>query len=382
MYSDASAAWWLLIRRCGLQLPAKRIGEAMDAGYGQALYYPHIHLADENWLKVATLYYDSLGRIVPSGYATHDSSFVNALNARTPFIKNFTPQQEIGEIHHDFLAFAREHIANPNKRDAIWEKLGGHIPPVIAALHRDKFELELLVELSELGLATTPNDWDQEFYSLEPLTAVLYMTFLADRMAEKRGLPVVTDDPSLQPLLRDFQSDADRDPNAAFALASLVIETAIPVSLDDISVQQILDFRESSEFERLRFYEALRDLAKDIQLMEDPVALEDLLDHKEKIIRDSVAALELCYTKTRIAYITGLLSLSAPAWSAAVGAMPGFGAVPIVATATLAVGMMACQAIALNRARRESPWSYVISLRRELAKEDFLNQLQGGTILL
>jgi hypothetical protein len=354
----------------------------MDAGYGQALYYPYIHLADESWLKVAALYYDNLGRIVPYGYATNDSPFVTALNSATPFIRNLTPLQEIFEIQDDFLAFAKEHLANPEKRRVIWETLGGHLPPIIAVLHRDKFEIALLGELIELGLATTPKDLDQEFYTLDPLTAVLYMTFLANRMAERRGLPVVTDDPSLQPLLRDFQSDTSREPDSAFALASLVIETAIPVNLDQISVQQIVDFREFSEFDRLRFYEALREFSKDVQLVEDSNALKDLLAHKQKIINDSVAALELCYTNTRIAYVTGLLGLSVPAWSVAVGGMAGLGAIPIVATATMAVGMMAQKAIALNKARRDSPWSYVISLRRKLGKEDFLKQLQRGTMLL
>jgi len=49
--------------------------------------------------------------------------------------------------------------------------------------------------------------------------------------------------------------------------------------------------------------------------------------------------------------------------------LPGLAAIPIVTTATLAVGMMAQRAIALNKARRDSPWSYVISLRRKLGKD-------------
>jgi hypothetical protein len=354
----------------------------MNAGYGQALYYPYIHLADENWLKVAALYYDSLGRIVPYGYGPNDSAFVNALNARTPFIKNITPRQEVGEIQDAFLEFARENLASPEKRGAIWQKLDGQLPPIVAVLHQDKLGGALLVELIALGLAMPPKDWNAEWYTLDPLTAALYMTFLADRMAERRGLPVVTDDPTLQLLLRDIQSDNNKDPDAAFALASLVIETAIPVNLADVSVQQIVDFRESSEYERLRFYEALRDFSKDIQLVEDAAALQDLLAHKQKLIEDSVAGLELCYINTRIACMTGLLSLSLPAWSVALGTVPGLSAIPIMAVATMAIGVSAQRVIDLNKARRDSPWSYVISLRRDLAKQDFLRHLQRGTILI
>jgi hypothetical protein len=354
----------------------------MNAGYGQALYYPYIHLGDEHWLKVAALYYESLARIVPYGYPTADSAFVKALDAKTAFIKNITPRQEIMEIQDGFLAFAREHLASPEARETVWSKLDGQLPPVIAVLHRNKFEAAVLGELIELGLASEPNDWDAEWYPLDPLTAVLYMTFLANRVAERRGLPVVTDDPTLQPLLRAFQSDSSRDSDAAYALASLVIETEIPVNLDQISVNQIVEFRESSELERLRFYEALRGVSKDLTLVEDAKALKDLLEHKQKLIRDAISGLELCYLNTGIACVTGLLGLSIPAWSIALGKMPNLSSIPIVTVATVAVGMAAQRVIDIEKARRDSPWAYVLTLRRGLAKENFLKQLQQGNILI
>jgi hypothetical protein len=143
---------------------------------------------------VAALYYDCLSRIVPHGYVPNDNEFVTALNAKTHFIRNAYPGEEVIEIQYDFLDFAKEHLADAAKRAAIWETLDGHLPPIIAVIHQNKFESALLYELCELGLAKTPDDWNEEWHTLDPLTAALYMTFLADRMAQRRGLPLVTDD--------------------------------------------------------------------------------------------------------------------------------------------------------------------------------------------
>jgi hypothetical protein len=108
---------------------------------------------------------------------------------------------------------------------------------VIAVIHSNKFENALLSELVELGLATKPEDWSEEWHTLDPLTAILYMTFLAERMKQHKGLPEVTDEPILNPLLRDIQSDDKTEPQAALALASLVIETAIPANLEQVSAR-------------------------------------------------------------------------------------------------------------------------------------------------
>jgi len=43
-----------------------------------ALYYPFIHFKDDRWLKLSALYWDRIGRIVPSAYRTEDSETVRA----------------------------------------------------------------------------------------------------------------------------------------------------------------------------------------------------------------------------------------------------------------------------------------------------------------
>jgi hypothetical protein len=38
-----------------------------------ALYFPYVHIRDDEWLKAAALYWPSVHRLVPHGYAKHDS---------------------------------------------------------------------------------------------------------------------------------------------------------------------------------------------------------------------------------------------------------------------------------------------------------------------
>jgi hypothetical protein len=39
-----------------------------------ALYFPYVHIRDDEWLKAAALYWPSVRRLVPHGYAKHDSA--------------------------------------------------------------------------------------------------------------------------------------------------------------------------------------------------------------------------------------------------------------------------------------------------------------------
>lgn len=48
--------------------------------FGRALYYPHINFKDENWLKLAALYYDGIDRIVPSLDLIEEREIIERIN--------------------------------------------------------------------------------------------------------------------------------------------------------------------------------------------------------------------------------------------------------------------------------------------------------------
>jgi hypothetical protein len=68
------------------------------------LYYPFIQFRNESWLKLAALYWDRIGRIVPPGYELHDSDTVLRLQGELGFVANLAPSDEAMEgVSREFL---------------------------------------------------------------------------------------------------------------------------------------------------------------------------------------------------------------------------------------------------------------------------------------
>jgi len=86
--------------------------EAADrsGGMGQpepvrlGLYYPFIQFRNDSWLKLAALYWDRIGRIVPPGYELQDSDTVLRLQDELGFVTNLAPSEEAMDgVSREFL---------------------------------------------------------------------------------------------------------------------------------------------------------------------------------------------------------------------------------------------------------------------------------------
>ena len=58
------------------------------------LYHPFIHFRDDGWVKLASLYWDRMARIVPPGYPTTDSEVVQRFK-ESGFVKDFPPDPTV-----------------------------------------------------------------------------------------------------------------------------------------------------------------------------------------------------------------------------------------------------------------------------------------------
>ena len=70
------------------------------------LYFPYIHFRDDNWIKVAALYWPKMARIVPSGYPTHDSDTVRKLIDKIDWTVEIPPEDArklVVPIFEDFV---------------------------------------------------------------------------------------------------------------------------------------------------------------------------------------------------------------------------------------------------------------------------------------
>jgi hypothetical protein len=357
------------------------------AHYGRALYYPYIHFQSDAWAKLAALHYDQVHRIVPEGFQTLDSPVVRTLRDEVGFIQDIDPGYEAAEVADDFLDFARRELMTPRRRQALANRLGARLPAGERfGVHGRKLAMRLSVELPKLRIASRGSDERRDWFEFEPVAGAVYMTALANRVAQRRGLPIVADDEVFQPFVRAFQSEpptASRREDKTFQVASLVIKGAVPVDIDALSVSAILKFRDRHERERRRFYDAVAGLAKDIPEIAHPDALHACIERKARQINDAVDNLNASFRDVGIAAVAGLVGLSVPSWASQAAALAGEASIAVISAGlvTVAAGTLLKERLNYGKSRRESPWAYVLSLR-DIGEEALASRLAQGNILL
>ena len=203
-------------------------------------------------------------------------------------------------------------------------------------IHPGKMAQNLGEALIELGLAEKAKDDFYDDFDLEPQTGALYMIFLARKMAGKRSLSIVTDDPIYQSViyqpinLTPKTEESDFKLDKGFTLASFVIETVVPKRVEAVSIDQIAKFRQEHGRARQKFRKNVVSLAKDLDKLDHPKLLEEYLSDHTQTIKDSVATLEDSLRSVGIDCIRNLFALSVPAWAGAAWAAPLVAASPII----------------------------------------------------
>jgi hypothetical protein len=85
------------------------------------LYYPFIHFRDESWLKLTSLYWDRMGRIVPEGYGLRDNDTVRQFKD-SGYVRNSHPggaQARPGTYGHPRSHHQRQHRPALDTRPAL-----------------------------------------------------------------------------------------------------------------------------------------------------------------------------------------------------------------------------------------------------------------------
>lgn len=74
------------------------------------MYYPYIHIRDDNWLKAAALYWPRLARLTPEGFPQYDSETAKALDGDLGFFLNIKPPAtQVAQVAAEFLEFVAIH---------------------------------------------------------------------------------------------------------------------------------------------------------------------------------------------------------------------------------------------------------------------------------
>jgi hypothetical protein len=277
-----------------------------------ALYYPFIHFKDDRWLKTAALYWDGIGRIVPSTYQTEDSATVRELGS---FIEILRPEWVKPEFGQTFIEMVQEQGARLRLRYGIEQRdqwpivpasqrppaAGGlsGTDPRLSYIYYEKMTPELRSLLMESGIAT-PDALDPRWVGMHPKIAQIYMTALADELAGERGMYPLTDETidhlavggwTMERLAQGLLDDLELVGNepgrreVEGVTAYTAIQTVLPKDLDRLPVERILEFREKYPGERAVFQDYIANFLKPREWLadiQDPTVLDKRLQEEYK----------------------------------------------------------------------------------------------------
>jgi hypothetical protein len=374
------------------------------------LYYPFIHVRDESWLKLTSLYWNRMGRIVPEGYRLRDSATVREFKD-CDYVRDYRPGRAPVELVDDFLALLATRGRDLADRYGLhlspsWpddpSTAAAHPPgvgnPKLAYVFGPKMPASLVEGLVDLGLAERDRLGDPQWVGMHPRLAAVYMTALAGVMAARRGVEPVSDDAlshvgigdlSLaglgEALLTDHADTPAASPGtAAHLMAGLTIRLVAPVGLDDVPTARLVEFRTRYAQERAEFQAAIRSVVDclDIDGIRDPDALRDHLQVQyETRLRPQLDDLERRLKAARMTTATALVSIKTnlPAGLAATGLALLHAPGAVVGTAAVALGVWEL-ARGQHRHRRDllderAAVSYLYRLGTDLAPKDLAAQV-------
>ena len=333
--------------------------------FTKALYYPHIYLPDNVWLRRAILYWDQVNPIVPHGLrsrAAGDEVF-QALHAEG-LSEWMEPDDAMRGRRYEQLMSEFRGLVSSERYLASLGPRGRRKRDM--RIFRDKIAYGLVEELRELGLVQGPDR--QGWFHFEWGTGELYMGYLAAAIAQSFGLEPLTDKREWQDsLLRSQLEEDDREQ----AFASFVLEGLIPTPRSDVGVAEIVAFRRRHEEELLRFRRAVRETVESLREVSDEVEVARKLDAVKDDVREQSLALARKLGENRIETGLSTLEVSVPAVAGlvAIGSW-SVGAVLAGVGGVLKIGRQLLNGrIRKNSLLAENPYTYVYRIERELVDQ-------------
>ena len=213
----------------------------MQIPFSNALYYPHIDIRNFNWLKTATLFWDSISTIVPSSqskpYLTCDTEFLSDIGFLRPIHVNSTSPFVVGiedtiiELMSSPKFFNEFFFSDTADRQVIYEeKMSDELRQKIKeafGVYTDKFSYKVRDKLHQaledrIGIYNSkishrlnkhlefllyeyPHFIEGDRFYLSSKFAYVYMTALANHICENKFLGLVTDNNTYHEYANSFK---------------------------------------------------------------------------------------------------------------------------------------------------------------------------------
>lgn len=256
------------------------------------LYYPSIHFRDEDWVKRALLYWDSVYRIVPVRYNPHDSDFIRRLKG-DDLVRDIILDKDddydgiIERTAFKFLQLA----TGPNRPFGLRITDDQPIRPEDSNEFVNIYDNKVYNTLGELfvdeGLATHVNS----VYNMSARLGGYYMMMLAKEIASHRNIPMGTDSKDVWAVTPVFnylgQVDSPTNENAVEMLSSLVIKDIFPKDLSNISTDFLISQKKYRKDARKALRGNVTELVEKLKNVHSIEQIKDELHDFKKNLEES-----------------------------------------------------------------------------------------------
>jgi hypothetical protein len=209
---------------------------------GNYIYYPGFEVRDEVWLKFALLYLERIHPIIPSSGDRHLNEAYTRLVNETDLIEPHRPTEfDAYRASEKALTSIERFYELPQKREK-WQNPSCHN----YRLFREKYTGDFSNFCISNGLASP---CAEGLYISEEL-AFSYMTHLAVAVGREQQLPVITDFQRYDRISNTFVYGRYREA-ATNNAARYMVSLALPVNIYDISLQEIIDIRNSRGYGKM-----------------------------------------------------------------------------------------------------------------------------------
>ncbi|MBL7784310.1 MAG: hypothetical protein JNM36_00205 [Chitinophagales bacterium] len=364
-------------------------------GFTKALYYPTIDIPEEGWLKSAALYWDEIQTIVPSSLQNPYNNRTSQALAESGILQPFSVNpdmrlvEELTETVVKYISEASNFLISPNA-DENQTRIHTQKLPREFRMHPEKLPYEIR-HLIERNI-----DEDGWFHGSREFGA-FYMSLLANKVCENHGLALLTDNPVAANLTEQARLDNKVDMSddyrfhhyrrherttlhfAEGILTNMVVK-GIKIAPTN-SIEKIINFKNDHRDELGLFKSNITKLVKDINKETSLEAVQQQVsDIYNNEFLPSVHNLEKALTSSQIKWFAETflkVSLISAGATTFLPAMLGL-TVPQALIAGAGISVFASKAM-FNQDKsekiRNNPFSYVLSVQKELNREPILRNV-------
>jgi hypothetical protein len=273
-----------------------------------ALYYPSMEFQNTDWLKGMLLFWDGIRRIVPASYQPNDNDEVKAF-INEGIIDSIDPGKDAVDIANNFI-IDLEHLYN-DAAALYWIKKPQEFKEHYR-IHPAKIDARLRDILSSREISLATKDWlqvSEEF-------GRYYMFYLANAMAEKRGLAKITDFEEAWTASSYFDYNGMIEKNPVLAsdkqIITLILKDFIPANIQEIPTNSIISFRENYRDERKRFIESIKTFVTNISSISDTKTISDAINEYKKDVESSLTDFRKTLARLKCTSLIGIKTISFP----------------------------------------------------------------------